>query len=181
MGLVIVLKEVLTMCNKIVKKLRNENNTIAFMESCTGGFLANCITNISGSSDVLKMSLITYSNKYKIYFGVDEQIILKHGVYSLQTAEDMSKKVAKIAESDFAIGITGQLCEPDKNNLTNNENEVYYSIYDVKNDKIYTEVIKLKKNERKDLKIEIAKKIFERMSIVIWTLKMKNTINLQTN
>lgn len=154
-------------CNKIVKKLKNENNTISFMESCTGGFLANCITNISGSSDVLKMSLITYSNKYKIYFGVDEQIILKHGVYSLQTAEDMSKKVAKIAESDFAIGITGQLCEFDKNNLTDNKNEVFYSIYDIKNNKFYTEVINLETNTRQNLKIEIAKKIFERMNSII--------------
>ena len=137
------------------------------MESCTGGFLANCITNISGASEVLKMSLIAYSNKYKVYFGVDEQTILKYGVYSKQTAEDMSKKIAKIAEADFTIGITGQLCELDKSNSSKSKNEVFYSIYDIKNNKFYTDVLKLQTNERQNLKIEIAQKIFERVNSII--------------
>ena len=161
------MEENLLICSQIVEKLKESNKVISFMESCTGGFLANCITNVSGSSEVLKMSLITYSNKYKIYFGVDERIISKYGVYSRNTAEEMAKKVAKIAESDFSIGVTGQLCEFDKNNLTDNKNEVFYSIYDIKNNKFYTEVINLETNTRQNLKIEIAKKIFERMNSII--------------
>lgn len=163
----IILEENLIICSQIVEKLKESNKVISFMESCTGGFLANCITNVSGSSEVLKMSLITYSNKYKIYFGVDEKIISKYGVYSRNTAEEMAKKVAIIAESDFSVGVTGQLCEFDKNNLTDNKNEVFYSIYDIKNNKFYTEAINLETNTRQNLKIEIAKKIFERMNSII--------------
>ena len=58
-------------CKKIVEKLNENKQTISFMESCTGGFLANSITNISGASNVLKVSLVTYSSEYKIKFGVN--------------------------------------------------------------------------------------------------------------
>ena len=62
-------------CEKIVRNLEKQNRTISFMESCTGGFLANSITNISGASNVLKVSLVTYSTVYKEKFGVDKNII----------------------------------------------------------------------------------------------------------
>ena len=48
---------------KIIKKLTKENLTIATMESCTGGGVANAITNIEGASSVLKFSAVTYSNE----------------------------------------------------------------------------------------------------------------------
>ena len=60
-------------CIKIVKKLEKQNKTIAFMESCTGGFLTNSITNIPGASNILKVSLVTYSSEYKLKFGVDKK------------------------------------------------------------------------------------------------------------
>ena len=51
---------------KINEILNEQNKTISFMESCTGGYLANEITNVSGASNVLRVSLVTYSNEYKI-------------------------------------------------------------------------------------------------------------------
>ena len=50
---------------KIVEILKNKNQTISCMESCTGGMLASEITNIDGSSDVFSLGLITYSNEWK--------------------------------------------------------------------------------------------------------------------
>lgn len=94
---------------KIVKLLKEQNNTISFMESCTGGFLASKITNISGSSKVLKVSLVTYSNEYKIKFGVAKEIIDKYTVYSIETAKEMAKNVTLFANSNFGVGITGEL------------------------------------------------------------------------
>ena len=94
---------------KIVKILRKNNKTISFMESCTGGYLANEITNVSGSSNVLKVSLVTYSNEYKIKFGVAKETINKYTVYSLETAKEKKKKVSDIALSSYGIGVTGEL------------------------------------------------------------------------
>lgn len=93
---------------KIVKILKEKNQTISFMESCTGGFLANSITNISGASNVIKVSLVTYSNEYKIKFGVTKNIINKYTVYSKQTAKEMAKNIADFANADFGIGVTGE-------------------------------------------------------------------------
>ncbi len=94
------------LCKKIVEMLKKSKKTISCMESCTGGYLANEITNISGASEVLKVSLVTYSNEYKIKFGVNKQTIDKYTVYSKETAEEMARKVAEFANSDFGIGIT---------------------------------------------------------------------------
>ena len=93
----------------IVKFLNKQNKTISFMESCTGGFLANEITNISGASDVLKVSLITYSNEYKMKFGVTKNTIEKYTVYSMETAKEMAKQVSDFAASNYGIGVTGEL------------------------------------------------------------------------
>lgn len=85
-------------CEIIVKKLKEQKRTIAFMESCTGGYLANSITNISGASDVLKVSLVTYSNEYKIKFGVDKNTIEKYTVYSTETSAKMAKKSFRVCK-----------------------------------------------------------------------------------
>ena len=50
---------------EIIEKLIKNNKTISTMESCTGGGVANAITNISGASEVLKFSAVTYSNELK--------------------------------------------------------------------------------------------------------------------
>ena len=96
---------------KIVKFLNEKNKTISFMESCTGGFLANEITNVSGASNVLKVSLVTYSNEYKKKFGVTKSTLEKYTVYSKETAKEMAKNISNFANSDIGVGITGELRE----------------------------------------------------------------------
>ena len=96
---------------KIVEYLIKNNKTISFMESCTGGFLANSITNVSGASNVLKVSLVTYSSEYKIKFGVSKDVIDKYTVYSSNTATQMAKNVAEFAKSNYGIGITRRTCK----------------------------------------------------------------------
>ena len=51
---------------QLVHMLIDKNKTIATMESCTGGALANEITNVSDASKVIKFSAVTYSNEFKI-------------------------------------------------------------------------------------------------------------------
>lgn len=113
---------------KIVKKLIEKNMTIATMESCTGGGIANEITNISGASAVIKESYVTYSNKAKIKQGVSSKIIEKYTVYSKETAIEMARAVKQQANSDIAIGVTGQLGRIDPNNPVDKLNCVWYAI-----------------------------------------------------
>ena len=55
---------------RLIALLAARNLYISTVESCTGGALVNAITSISGASDVLKDSYITYSNEAKIALGV---------------------------------------------------------------------------------------------------------------
>lgn len=113
---------------KIVKKLIEKNMTIATMESCTGGGIANEITNISGASSVIKESYVTYSNEAKIKQGVSSKIIEKYTVYSKETAIEMARAVKQQANSDVAIGVTGQLGRIDPNNPVDKLNYVWFAI-----------------------------------------------------
>ena len=122
---------------QIVDKLKEKNKTISTMESCTGGGVANAITNIEGASEVLRFSAVTYSNEYKIKMGVSSDIIDKYSVYSTQTAREMSKNISNFSNSNYGIGITGKLNRVDINNLYGSDNTVYLSIYDKDNDKYY--------------------------------------------
>ena len=137
---------------EIIKILTEKNKTISTMESCTGGGIANAITNIEGASEVLKFSAVTYSNEYKIKMGVDESIIDKYSVYSIKTAEEMSKNISTFANSNYGVGITGKLNRVDKNNLYGQDNIVYVSIYDKDNDKFYNGSIEVTKQSRKENK-----------------------------
>lgn len=126
------------------------------MESCTGGFLANCITNISGASNVLKVSLVTYSSAYKEKFGVDKNIIEKYTVYSSKVARQMAKKISEFAKSDIGVGITGEL-----GNTINKEPKIYYAIYLVQEKKYIEKVVQVKERERSSMKEELAEYVFK--------------------
>ena len=136
----------------IVEYLTNNKKTISTMESCTGGYIANSITNIEGASNVIKFSAITYSNEFKIKMGVDEEIINKYSVYSIETAKEMSKRIVLFTGSNYGVGITGKLNRIDENNKVGNDNEVFISIYDKEKDIFYTSNIFVDKNTRENNK-----------------------------
>ena len=81
---------------EIVKRLTEKSLTIATMESCTGGAVANAITDIEGASIVFKFGAVTYSNEYKIKMGVNPEVIDKFTVYSMETAKEMSENADTI-------------------------------------------------------------------------------------
>lgn len=144
---------------ELVNKLIKLNKTISTMESCTGGFLANSITNIEGSSEVFKFGAVTYSNEYKIKMGVDSNIIDKYTVYSIETAIEMSKAISIYTNSNYGVGITGKLNKQDNNNPFGSNNIVYVSIYDKEKDHAYTMTIEDLLGNRIDMKKQIVDKI----------------------
>ena len=152
---------------EIVERLISENKTIATMESCTGGNLVNEITNIDGSSNVLKFSAITYSNEYKIKMGVDKELIDKYTVYSMEVAKDMSLKISQFASSNYGIGITGKLNRIDENNLFGNDNAVFISIYDRRKDEYFTKKIEVRYTNRFQNKNQVVEEIIKMLKEII--------------
>ena len=148
---------------RIVDKLRELNKTISTMESCTGGGVANVITNIEGASEVLRFSAVTYSNEYKIKMGVSSEVIDKYSVYSIETAMEMSKNISKFANSNYGVGITGKLNRVDINNLYGGDNKVFISIYDKELDKFYNYDLEVNKGSRKENKELVINLIIEKL------------------
>ena len=91
---------------EIVEELIKRNKTISTMESCTGGHVVDAITSIEGASSILKFSAVTYSNEYKIKMGVSKDIIDTYTVYSMETANAMSKAISEGEREFVAICIT---------------------------------------------------------------------------
>lgn len=142
---------------EIVERLKEKKLTIAAMESCTGGGLANALTNIEGASDVISFSAVTYSNAYKVKMGVNSKTIDKYSVYSFEVSDEMSFNISNFAGSDIGVGITGKLNRADKNNLYGKDNIVYISVYDRKTKKYYHKMVEATRASRalnKDLVIE---------------------------
>ena len=146
---------------EIIEILTKNNQTISTMESCTGGGVANAITNIEGASEVLKYSAVTYSNEFKIKMGVSPEVIDKYTVYSKEVADEMSKAISNFTNSDYGVGITGKLNRVDRFNPYGEDNIVYISIYNKNNNKFYNETIKCTKETRKDNKELVIYKIIE--------------------
>ncbi len=149
---------------EIINKLIKLNKTLSTMESCTGGYISNAITNVEGSSDVFMFGAVTYSNEYKVKMGVDEHLIDKYSVYSIEVANSMSKTISNYTNSDYGIGVTGKLNRVDKNNLSGENNVVYISVYDKSNDKFYNNTITVLYDDRcknKEMVLESIIKLME--------------------
>lgn len=152
---------------RIVKKLIEDKKNISTMESCTGGGVANAITNIEGASSVLKFSAVTYSNEFKIKMGVSKEIIDKYSVYSIETAHEMALNISKYTSSDYGIGITGKLNRADENNNYGKDNEVFISIYDKENNKYFDSDIKVTENNRELNKEIVLEEIISSLSNIL--------------
>ena len=96
-----------TMEERIGQILRERGETLATMESFTGGLLASTITDVAGSSDYFRGGVVAYSNGAKIAHGVDGGLIEKHGAVSPEVAEAMAMAVCKVMGAQAGIGTTG--------------------------------------------------------------------------
>jgi nicotinamide-nucleotide amidase len=93
---------------EIINELKKRNLTITCAESCTGGLVASKITQISGSSEVFKGSIITYSNEVKEKeLNVKKETMIKYGAVSKEVVSEMLDGVIKKFNSDLAIAISG--------------------------------------------------------------------------
>lgn len=151
----------------IIHRLQLKQLTIATMESCTGGGVANAITNMEGASEIFKFSAVTYCNEYKIKMGVDKEIIDKYTVYSIETAMSMAKAISNFANSNYGVGVTGKLNRKDENNDTGSNNLVYISIYSKDEDKFYNEEVTVNKKARFLNKKIVINKIIEMMATLL--------------
>lgn len=97
----------------IVDRLAERDETLAIAESCTGGAIANRITNVPGASAVFLAGYVTYANEAKTRtLGVDAALIREHGAVSEPVARAMAEGAREAGGAHFAISTTG-IAGPD--------------------------------------------------------------------
>lgn len=137
---------------EIIKILTLRKESISTMESATGGYIANAITNIEGASEVFSFGAVTYSNFYKIKLGVDKNLIEKYSVYSMEVAHDMSRAITEYTNSRYGIGVTGKLNRVDRFNLNGKDNIVYISVFDQIKNNYLDSVLEMEDTTREENK-----------------------------
>jgi len=88
--------------------LKQQGKTLATAESCTGGNIARLITEIPGSSEYFRGTVVAYENgiKEKV-LNVQTDDLMKHGAVSKQVVEQMALGVKELMETDYAIATSG--------------------------------------------------------------------------
>ena len=92
----------------VVKLLTKRNQTLATAESCTGGLLANRVTNVPGASKIFLAGYVCYANRAKTeMLDVDPKLIEAHGAVSEPVARALAEQARAGAGSDYALATTG--------------------------------------------------------------------------
>lgn len=112
----------------IGKKLTEQSKTLSVAESCTGGKIAELITENSGASAYFKGSIVSYATQAKNeVLNIPADIINKYSVVSEQVAEAMAKNVQRLFKTDYAIATTGN-AGPTKGDADAEVGTVYIAI-----------------------------------------------------
>lgn len=97
-----------TLQSVLVDKLKETGMTVSFAESCTGGMMAQKITDIPGASEIFQSGWVVYHALSKSKeLGVDQEIISKYGEISVEVATAMADCARLKSGSDFALSSTG--------------------------------------------------------------------------
>ena len=96
------------LARKLAERLKASGQKLVTAESCTGGWAAQVVTSIAGSSDWFERGFITYSNDAKHEsLGVDSGTLKKHGAVSEETAREMALGALRRSKGTVALAITG--------------------------------------------------------------------------
>jgi nicotinamide-nucleotide amidase len=103
----------LNMVRRLAAKLLARKQMLATAESCTGGLIAKCITDLPGSSAWFERGWVTYSDRAKRQeIGVAGGLLKRHGAVSEQVARAMARGALQASRTDLSVAVTG-IAGPD--------------------------------------------------------------------
>ncbi len=96
------------LARQLGEQLQAKGLSLVTAESCTGGWIAKCVTDIAGSSGWLDRGFVTYSNDAKEdMLSVDPATIKAHGAVSEQTALEMAQGALSNSPAEVAVAVSG--------------------------------------------------------------------------
>jgi nicotinamide-nucleotide amidase len=97
-----------TVAAAVGARLKDKGMTLATAESCTGGWVAQAVTTVSGSSEWFDRGFVTYSNEAKReMLGVRRETLDAHGAVSEEAAREMAEGALAASRAQAALAITG--------------------------------------------------------------------------
>jgi nicotinamide-nucleotide amidase len=97
-----------TLAEKTGRRLKRAKAMLVTAESCTGGWVAQAVTSVAGSSAWFERGFVTYSNAAKReLLGVRKNTLRKHGAVSEETAREMAAGALKRGRGTLAAAVTG--------------------------------------------------------------------------
>jgi nicotinamide-nucleotide amidase len=98
----------LSLSRRTGKALQKRGQTLSTAESCTGGWVAQAVTSVAGSSGWFERGYVTYSNAAKReMLGVSARTLARHGAVSEPTAREMARGALRKSRAGHAVAITG--------------------------------------------------------------------------
>lgn len=98
---------------RLATRLLGGRQRLVTAESCTGGLIAKCLTDLPGSSEWFERGWVTYSNQAKRQeLGVASGLLKRHGAVSEPVARAMAAGALAAARADVAVAVTG-IAGPD--------------------------------------------------------------------
>jgi len=96
------------LAKKVGRRLRAAGELLVTAESCTGGWVSEVVTSVSGSSRWFERGFVTYSDVAKRQMlGVNKKTLRKHGAVSEEAAREMAKGALKRSRGTIAVAVTG--------------------------------------------------------------------------
>jgi nicotinamide-nucleotide amidase len=97
-----------SLARRVGARLKARRLKLVTAESCTGGWIAQAVTSIAGSSDWFDRGFVTYSNEAKKeLLGVRSATLLSYGAVSEETAREMASGALRRSAAHVAIAVTG--------------------------------------------------------------------------
>jgi nicotinamide-nucleotide amidase len=96
------------LARRLGERLKTARAKLVTAESCTGGWAAQVVTSVAGSSGWFERGFVTYSNEAKReLLGVREETLQEHGAVSEQTAREMAQGALSRSRGTVALAVTG--------------------------------------------------------------------------
>jgi nicotinamide-nucleotide amidase len=139
----------------LVRELLTAGKTVATAESCTGGWVAKSITDISGSSQCFAYGIVSYSNDAKeSILGVQAATLVEHGAVSENTVREMAQGVLKLSGADLSVAVSG-IAGPDGGSEDKPLGTVWFGWSTRQGGKIETDVLRRQLDgDREDVRSE---------------------------
>ena len=118
----------MTELSQLIKRLTVNGKKVAAVESCTGGLIAQTMTEIPGSSVWFDCGWVTYSNRAKVVLGVPQKTIEQYGAVSKGVVEAMCVAGAAMCDAEAIVATTG-IAGPEGDGSINPIGRVWIATY----------------------------------------------------